>query len=159
MRRPDDGLPGTIRPCAAPYCRFQVQITDGGWFHIDTHGAYLVHRAAPGPVECSKRCGHLASRIDTYGDRYPICAHCFDALDAMRYGAEHGVPAPAPDATIVCEPMPEPAPLPRDYLVRVDGEFLRDTRGRLRKFTEPGAHRWADRHTPMSYSVVLLERA
>jgi hypothetical protein len=44
----------------------------------------------------------------------------------------------------------------RDYLVRVGGVFIVNTRGALIKFTEAGAHRWAERHKPQGYSVVRL---
>ena len=46
----------------------------------------------------------------------------------------------------------------RDYIVRADGEWVRDALGRLVKFTENGAHRWANRRKPMGYTVVLLAR-
>lgn len=46
----------------------------------------------------------------------------------------------------------------RDYLVRADGEWVRDTRGRLVSFTAKGAHRWAARHRPSAYSVAFLHR-
>lgn len=46
----------------------------------------------------------------------------------------------------------------RDYLVRADGEFVRNRAGRLIKFTFAGAHRWAQRHTPQSYTVVKQVR-
>lgn len=106
MRSPDDGLPGTIRPCADAQCPFQVQITDGGWFHVDTHGARTGHDAAPAVIECSKRCGHRATRIDSYGDRRPICAHCFDRIDAERWAAGHGMPVPGPDSDLPpCVPV------------------------------------------------------
>lgn len=110
-RRPDDGLPGTIRPCAGPDCRFQVRLGDGGWAHIDTHGTSPEHAAFPGSVECSKRCGHIATRIDDYGDRYPICLHCFDRLNAARWAAEHGMPVPEADSNLPpCIPMPSACP-------------------------------------------------
>lgn len=47
----------------------------------------------------------------------------------------------------------------RNYLVRADGEFVRDRMGRLVKFTERGAHRWADRRKPSAYSVIRQARA
>lgn len=46
----------------------------------------------------------------------------------------------------------------RDYLVRADGEWVRDSRGRLVSFTAAGAHRWAARHRPAAYSVAFLHR-
>lgn len=46
----------------------------------------------------------------------------------------------------------------RNFLVRADGEFVRDSRGRLVKFTENGAHRWADRNRPQTYSVIRQTR-
>lgn len=49
--------------------------------------------------------------------------------------------------------MPE-----RDYLVRADGYWVRDTRGRLVSFTAKGAHRWAARHRPNAYTVAFLHR-
>lgn len=107
-RSPNDGLPETIRPCAYPDCEFQVRISDGGWAHIDTHGVSPRHPAYPGFVECSKKCGHIATRIDVYGDRYPICDHCFDRIDAERWAAGHGMPVPAPDSDLPpCIPMPK----------------------------------------------------
>lgn len=47
----------------------------------------------------------------------------------------------------------------RDYLVRADGSWVRDSLGRLVKFTKAGAHRWAERQKPESYSVVRLTRS
>lgn len=44
----------------------------------------------------------------------------------------------------------------RDYLVRADGEFVRNSRGALVKFSFSGAHDWARRHKPQSYSVIRL---
>lgn len=46
----------------------------------------------------------------------------------------------------------------RNYLVRADGEWVRDRIGRLVKFSERGAHRWADRNKPCAYSVVRQTR-
>lgn len=46
----------------------------------------------------------------------------------------------------------------RNFLVRVDGKFVRNTLGRLITFTEAGAHRWVRRRRPQSYSVVRLSR-
>jgi len=46
----------------------------------------------------------------------------------------------------------------RDYLVRADGEWVRDKQGRLISFTAKGAHRWAAKHRPSAYSVAFLNR-
>lgn len=50
------------------------------------------------------------------------------------------------------------ASVKRDFIVRADGEFVRDARGRLVKFTEKGAYRWINRRRPQSASVVRLDR-
>lgn len=42
----------------------------------------------------------------------------------------------------------------RDYLILADHSYVTDTKGRLISFTEAGAHRWADKHLPQSYSVI-----
>lgn len=49
-------------------------------------------------------------------------------------------------------------PQERNFLVRADGDWVRNSLGRLVKFTEAGAHRWANRHKPQTYSVVRQER-
>lgn len=46
----------------------------------------------------------------------------------------------------------------RNYLVRADGEWVRDSLGRIVKFTLTGAHRWGHRRKPQSFSVIRQER-
>lgn len=46
----------------------------------------------------------------------------------------------------------------KDFIVRADGGFVRDTRGHLVKFTEKGGYRWINRHRPQSASVIRLSR-
>lgn len=47
----------------------------------------------------------------------------------------------------------------RNFLVRADGEWVRNSLGRLVKFTEEGAHRWASRKKPAAYSVIRQVRS
>lgn len=48
MKYPPDGLPGRIRQCAKETCPFQIMWTEGGWYHVDTHGKDTSdHKAEP----------------------------------------------------------------------------------------------------------------
>lgn len=46
----------------------------------------------------------------------------------------------------------------RNYILRADGEWVRDALGRPISFTYKGAHRWINRHRPQSTSVCFLNR-
>lgn len=47
----------------------------------------------------------------------------------------------------------------RNRVVRADGKWVVDSLGRIIKFTDRGAHKWAKKNKPQSYTVHYMGRS
>ncbi|QDH93337.1 hypothetical protein QC999_gp13 [Microbacterium phage Cressida] len=65
--------------------------------------------------QCTRCYSHVATTTDKHGDGKPLCAHCMDGLDRMRWAAGEGMPMPAVGALW---PAPEPCTPMNPFLPR-----------------------------------------